>query len=106
MLAAPPLAREHVTKLVRRLEADPVAARVKPPGARAAVKVVLDGGALVNWLIDTVTQTPQYRDVPTWIAELADGRPRWAHRVARGQQRGVAQRRDRPPPLRRSMPRS
>jgi pimeloyl-ACP methyl ester carboxylesterase len=64
------------TKLVRRLEAHPVAARVKPPTGGSPVRVVLDGGALVNWLIDEAFNTPHYRDIPTWIAELADGDPR------------------------------
>ena len=40
------------TKLVRRLEAHPVVAWVMPPTGGSAVKVVLDGGALVNWLIE------------------------------------------------------
>jgi pimeloyl-ACP methyl ester carboxylesterase len=63
------------TKLVRRLEAHPVEAQVTPPTGGAAVKVVLDGGALVNWLIDEAFHTPDYRDIPTWIAELANGDP-------------------------------
>lgn len=64
------------TKLVRRLEAHPVVAWVTPPTGGSAVKVVLDGGALVNWLIDEAFHTPDYRDIPAWIAELADGDPR------------------------------
>jgi len=40
------------------------------------VKVVLDGGRLVNWLIDESFNTPNYRNVPALIAELADGNPR------------------------------
>ena len=64
------------TKLVRRLEQHLVAARVTPPTGGSAVKVVLDGGALVNWLIDEAFHTLHYPDIPTWIAELADGDPR------------------------------
>jgi hypothetical protein len=40
------------TMLVRRLEARPVATRVESPTGGPQVRVVLDGGALVNWLID------------------------------------------------------
>src|SRR5215211_2221183 len=64
------------TKLVRRLEAHPVAVRVKPPAGGARVKVVLDGGRLVDWLYKVAFNTPQYRDVPAMIAELANGHPR------------------------------
>jgi pimeloyl-ACP methyl ester carboxylesterase len=64
------------TKLVRRLEAHPVAVRVKPPAGGARVKVVLDGGRLVDWLYKVAFSTPQYRDVPAMIAELANGHPR------------------------------
>src|SRR5436190_23561646 len=45
------------------------------PGV-SAWKVVLDGGPLVNSLIDEAFHTPDYRDIPAWIAELADGDPR------------------------------
>jgi pimeloyl-ACP methyl ester carboxylesterase len=64
------------TNLVRRLEAHPVAVRVKPPAGGSRVKVVLDGGRLVDWLYKVAFNTPHYRDVPAMIAELADGRPR------------------------------
>jgi pimeloyl-ACP methyl ester carboxylesterase len=64
------------TNLVRRLEAHPVAVRVKPPAGGSRVKVVLDGGRLVDWLYKVAFNTPHYRDVPAMIAELADGHPR------------------------------
>ena len=69
------------THLVRRLEAHPATARVKPPTGGTRVKVVLDGGRLVNWLIDESFSTPDYRNVPAMIAELADGHPRPIARV-------------------------
>src|ERR671925_766212 len=68
------------TKLVRQLEANPAVVRVKPPTGGSPVKVVLDGGRLVDWLIKVAFNTPQYRDVPAMIAELANGDPR---RIAR-----------------------
>ncbi|MFF4364572.1 alpha/beta fold hydrolase [Streptomyces sp. NPDC001594] len=37
-------------KLVRKLEANPVEVSVKLPTSGSPVKVVLDGGALVNWI--------------------------------------------------------
>jgi pimeloyl-ACP methyl ester carboxylesterase len=64
------------TRLVRRLEAHPVAVQVEPPTGGSPVRVVLDGGRLVDWLIKVAFNTPQYRDVPAMIAELADGDPR------------------------------
>jgi pimeloyl-ACP methyl ester carboxylesterase len=64
------------TNLVRRLEAHPVTTRVKPPTGGSPVKVGLDGGRLANWLIDESFHTPDYRNVPAMIAELANGDPR------------------------------
>jgi pimeloyl-ACP methyl ester carboxylesterase len=39
------------------------------------VKVVIDGGALVNWLVNMAFATADYPHVPAWIGELADGHP-------------------------------
>ena len=64
------------TNLVRQLEAHPVTAWVKLPTGGNRVKVVLDGGRLVNWLIDESFNTPDYRNVPARIAQLAGGNPR------------------------------
>jgi pimeloyl-ACP methyl ester carboxylesterase len=64
------------TNLVRRLEAHPVTTQVKPPAGGSPVRVVLDGGRLVSWLIDESFNTPDYRNVPAMIADLADGDPR------------------------------
>ena len=63
------------TDLVRRLEAHPVTTRVEPPAGGAAVKLVLDGGRLVNWLIEESFNTADYRNVPAMIAKLAHGDP-------------------------------
>jgi pimeloyl-ACP methyl ester carboxylesterase len=64
------------TRLVRRLEAHSVTTRVKLPTGGPPVKVVLDGGRLVNWLIDESFSTPDYRNVPAMIAQLTNGNPR------------------------------
>jgi pimeloyl-ACP methyl ester carboxylesterase len=60
------------TGLVRRLEAQPLVRRVRPPQGGAPVKVVLDGGTIVNMLVANVPRPP---DVPAAIYELAEGRP-------------------------------
>ena len=39
------------------------------------MKVVLDGGALVNWLVLMALGPPNYPKVPNWIDQLAAGRP-------------------------------
>jgi len=60
------------TRLVRRLERRPIVARVRPPQGGAKVKVVLDGGTLVNML---VANTPRPKDVPAALWALAHGDP-------------------------------
>ncbi|WP_338931257.1 alpha/beta fold hydrolase [Streptomyces netropsis] len=59
-------------RLVRDLEAKPVTTTVKVPGNDKPVKVVLDGGALVNWL---TTATHVATQVPRALDELAHGKP-------------------------------
>ncbi|HEY2555073.1 MAG TPA: alpha/beta hydrolase [Candidatus Cybelea sp.] len=58
---------------VQRLEAHPLVRSVVPPQGGRAVKVVLDGGALLNML---VANRPKALDVPKAIAELAHGNPK------------------------------
>ncbi|WP_327131117.1 alpha/beta hydrolase [Streptomyces sp. NBC_01343] len=64
-------------QLVRRLEAKPVTTTVTVPGSDKPVKVVLDGGALVNWMTSATHVAPQ---VPIALDELAHGKPQ---RIAR-----------------------
>ncbi|MEU9037887.1 alpha/beta hydrolase [Streptomyces sp. NPDC048352] len=59
-------------RLVRDLEAKPVTTTVTLPDSRKQVKVVLDGGALVNWMTAATHVAPQ---VPRALDELAHGRP-------------------------------
>ncbi|MFB6677974.1 alpha/beta fold hydrolase [Streptomyces sp. NPDC056390] len=59
-------------KLVRDLEAKPVTTTVELPGSDKPVKVVLDGGALVNWMTSATHVAPQ---VPIALDELAHGKP-------------------------------
>lgn len=59
-------------KLVQDLEAKPVTTTVTLPFGEEPVKVVLDGGTLVNWLT-SATHTAE--TVPLSIDELANGNP-------------------------------
>lgn len=59
-------------RLVRELEARPVTTTVTLPGSDKPVKVVLDGGALVNWMTSATHVAPQ---VPAALDELAHGKP-------------------------------
>ncbi|MGW5848677.1 alpha/beta fold hydrolase [Streptomyces sp. NPDC055254] len=59
-------------KLVSDLEAKPVTTTVTLPGDDKPVKVVLDGGALVNWMTSATHVAPQ---VPAALDELANGKP-------------------------------
>ncbi|MER5203763.1 alpha/beta fold hydrolase [Streptomyces sp. NPDC002825] len=74
-----------LTQQVRRLEANPLTLTVPPPGGGAPVKVVLDGGALVNLLVADGGGMPAV-DVPAALDELAHGNP---ERFARAQAAGA-----------------
>ncbi|MFJ6054050.1 alpha/beta fold hydrolase [Streptomyces sp. NPDC092307] len=77
---------EHtLNEQVRRLEAHPLTLEVRPPQGGDPVKVVLDGGALVNLL---VAKAIPFKDVPAAIDELAHGRP---ERFARARAAGSVQ---------------
>ncbi|MEU6863326.1 alpha/beta fold hydrolase [Streptomyces sp. NPDC046876] len=60
-------------RLVRQLEAEPVTTTVTLPDSKKQVKVVLDGGALVNWMTSATHVATQ---VPRALDELAHGKPR------------------------------
>jgi len=60
-------------RLVREFEARPRTVVVANPQGRAT-KVVLDGGALIDWLRKNAYDTPRLRQVPKHISELAAGR--------------------------------
>ncbi len=70
---------------VRKLQAHPLTLNVRPPQGGAPVKVVLDGGALVNLL---VAKAIPFKDVPAAIDELARGHP---ERFARARAAGSVQ---------------
>jgi pimeloyl-ACP methyl ester carboxylesterase len=62
------------TRLVRRLESDPVRTTVPDPATGRPTPVALDGGALANWLV-SMSLTAAFEDVPSMIAQLAAGDP-------------------------------
>ncbi|MFF7776567.1 alpha/beta fold hydrolase [Streptomyces tanashiensis] len=73
-----------LTEQVRRLEANPLTLTVQPPGGGSPVKVVLDGGTLVNLLVADGGALPSV-DVPAALDELAHGNPeRFAQAQAAG----------------------
>jgi pimeloyl-ACP methyl ester carboxylesterase len=65
-------------RLVNQLESHPLRTRVSVPGVRGRVKVVLDGGALVQWMI---LATHDASNFPRAVDELAHGRPQRIARV-------------------------
>ncbi|MFD5409088.1 alpha/beta fold hydrolase [Streptomyces nojiriensis] len=70
---------------VRELDARPLTLNVRPPQGGDPVKVVLDGGALVNLL---VAKAIPFAEVPAAIDELGRGNP---ERFARARAAGSAQ---------------
>ncbi|MFI6148655.1 alpha/beta fold hydrolase [Streptomyces sp. NPDC051109] len=70
---------------VRKLQARPLTLSVRPPQGGEPVKVVLDGGALVNLL---VAKAIPLKDVPAAIDELGRGHP---ERFARARAAGSVQ---------------
>ncbi|MFE3764289.1 alpha/beta fold hydrolase [Streptomyces sp. NPDC059104] len=84
----PDLART-LNEQVRRLQAHPLTLNVRPPQGGEPVKVVLDGGALVNLL---VAKAIPFKDVPAAIDELGHGNPeRFARARAAGSVQAVGQ---------------
>ncbi|WP_030767646.1 MULTISPECIES: alpha/beta fold hydrolase [unclassified Streptomyces] len=74
-----------LTEQVRKLEAHPLTLDVPPPGGGKPVKVVLDGGALLNLI---VAFPPRPKDIPAALDELSRGDP---HRFAQARAAGSVQ---------------
>lgn len=72
--AAHPHLEQTFTRLVNKLEAAPLTIAVKDPTTGRGVKVVLDGGALVDWLRNQTYAVPLLQAVPDRIDGLAAGR--------------------------------
>src|SRR5262249_46046701 len=73
--AAHPHLEETFTGLVNKLEAEPLTATVRDPATGEDVKVVLDGGALVDWLRNQNYAVPTLQAAPNRIDGLAAGCP-------------------------------
>jgi pimeloyl-ACP methyl ester carboxylesterase len=71
--AAHPHLEATFTRLVDKLEAQPLTRTVHDPAAGKDVKVVLDGGALVDWLRNQNYAVPLVRAAPERIDGLAAG---------------------------------
>jgi pimeloyl-ACP methyl ester carboxylesterase len=64
-----------VTDLVNKLEAEPLRTAVNDPATGEKVKVVVDGGAFVDWIRDQSRTNAKLTRVPAVIDELAHGNP-------------------------------
>ncbi len=72
--AAHPHLEQTFTALVNRLEAEPLTTTVKDPATSEAIKVVIDGGALIDWLRNQNYGLPMLQAAPDRIDGLAAGR--------------------------------
>jgi pimeloyl-ACP methyl ester carboxylesterase len=73
--AAHPHLEETFTGLVNKLEAEPLTTTVSDLATGNDLKVVLDGGALIDWLRNQNYAVPTLRAAPDRIDGLATGRP-------------------------------
>ena len=73
--ASHPHLEETFTGLVNKLEAEPLTATVRDPATGENIKVVIDGGALVDWLRNQNYGVPMLQAAPNRIDGLAAGRP-------------------------------
>ncbi len=71
---AHPHLEETFTRLVNKFEAEPLTTTVSDPTTGEVLKVVLDGGALVDWLRNQNYALPLLRAAPDRIDGLAAGR--------------------------------
>ncbi len=72
--AAHPDLERTFTALVNKLEAAPLTATVKDPATAEDIKVVIDGGALIDWLRNQNYGVPMLQAAPDRIDGLAAGR--------------------------------
>ena len=80
--AAHPRLEETFTGLVNRLEAEPLTTTVSDPATGKVLKVVLDGGALIDWLRNQNYGVPTLRAAPDRIDGLAASRPEAIEAIA------------------------
>ncbi len=73
--AAHPHLEATFTALVNKLEAAPLTTTVKDPATGEDIEVVIDGGALIDWLRNQNYGVPMLQAAPSRIDGLAAGRP-------------------------------
>jgi pimeloyl-ACP methyl ester carboxylesterase len=81
-LAAHPHLEDTFTGLVNKFEAEPLTATVRDPATGEDVKVLIDGGALVDWLRNQNYSLPTLQAAPNRIDGLATGRPEALEAIA------------------------
>ena len=72
--AAHPRLEQTFTSLVNKLEAEPLTATVEDPATKKDIDVVIDGGALIDWLRNQNYAVPMLQAAPSRIDGLAAGR--------------------------------
>ena len=80
--AAHPNLEQTFTGLVNKLEAEPLTTTVRDPATGKDLEVVLDGGALVDWLRNQNYGVPMLQAAPNRIDGLAAGRPEAIEAIA------------------------
>ena len=81
--AAHPHLQETFTGLVNKFEAEPLTTTVSDPATGEELEVVLDGGALVDWLRNQNYALPLLRATPDRIDGLAAGHPNSIEAIAK-----------------------
>jgi pimeloyl-ACP methyl ester carboxylesterase len=81
--AAHPDLEQTFTGLVNKFEAEPLTATVHDPATGEDLKVLIDGGALVDWLRNQNYAVPLLRAAPDRIGGLAAGRPDTIEAIAK-----------------------
>jgi pimeloyl-ACP methyl ester carboxylesterase len=72
--AAHPHLEQTFSGLVNKLEAEPLTPTISDPNTGKNIKVMIDGGALVDWLRNQTYSVPTLQAAPDTIAGLAAGR--------------------------------
>jgi pimeloyl-ACP methyl ester carboxylesterase len=79
---AHPRLEKTFTGLVNKLEAEPLRSTVKDPATGKDVEIVIDGGALVDWLRNQNYGVPMLQAAPDRIEGLAAGNPKAIEEIA------------------------
>lgn len=72
--AAYPHLKRTFSRLVNKLEAEPLTTTIADPNTGKKINVILDGGALIDWLRNQTYAVPTLQAAPATIAGVAAGR--------------------------------